>query len=110
MTEIPAEVFETVARDALHELATAPHREALRVLAACDVLIPAVSAVCYTSGRAGCVRFALPVVESVDSAPAVMVFTSERRLFRAFPQVTCYRRVTLRQLAAHWPTDKVVLV
>ncbi|MCW7943215.1 hypothetical protein AAW14_14490 [Streptomyces hygroscopicus] len=110
MTEIPSEVFETVARDALHELATAPNCKALGALAGCDVLIPAVSGICYTSGRSGFVRFVLPVVESVNSAPAVMVFTSEERLFRAFPYVPCYRPVTLRQLAAHWPTDEVVLV
>ncbi|MGW7261373.1 hypothetical protein [Streptomyces sp. NPDC054834] len=52
----------------------------------------------------------LPVVESVNSAPAVNVFTSGEQLFRAFPQVPCYRPGTLRQLAAHWPTGEVVLV
>ncbi|WP_316741318.1 SseB family protein [Streptomyces sp. MK7] len=110
MTEIPAEVFETVARGALHELATAPSRGALEALSGCDVLIPAVSAICYTSGRGGSMRFVLPVVERMNAAPAVMVFTSEERLLRAFPCVPCYRPVTLRQLAAHWPTGAVVLV
>ncbi|MEU6557235.1 SseB family protein [Streptomyces sp. NPDC046915] len=110
MTDIPAEVFETVARDALHELATDPNRRALDALAGTDVLIPAMSGICYTSGRSRFVRFVLPVVESVNSAPAVHVFTSEERLFRAFPLVPCYRPVTLRQLAAHWPTEEVVLV
>lgn len=38
------------------------------------------------------------------------MFTSEERLFRAFPQVPCYRPVTLRDLASRWPTDEVVLV
>src|SRR5262249_29922933 len=101
MTEIPAEGFETVAGESLHELATAPNCRALGTLAGCDVLIPAVSGICSSSGRSGFVRFVLPVVEYVNSAPAVMVFTSEERLYRAFPHVPCYRPVTLRQLAAH---------
>ncbi|MGW3119005.1 SseB family protein [Streptomyces sp. NPDC001107] len=110
MTEIPAELFEAVARDALRDLGRAPDRLALEVLSGCDVLIPAVSGIRYARDRSEFVRFVLPVVESVQDAPAVMVFTSEERLLRAFPQVPCYRPVTLRQLAAHWPTDEVVLV
>jgi len=110
MTEIPPEVFEAVARDALRDLATAPSSRALEALAGCDVLVPAVSGIRYTHGHSEFVRLVLPVVESVNDAPKVMVFTSEQRLNRAFPQVPCYRPVTLRQLAAHWPTDEVVLV
>ncbi|MEU6219765.1 SseB family protein [Streptomyces sp. NPDC047022] len=110
MTEIPAEVFETVARDALHELGSAPDLRALEALAGCDVLIPAIGGIRYTRNRSELVRLVLPVIESVDEAPAVMVFTSEERLFRAFPQVSCYRPVTLRDLASRWPTNEVVLV
>ncbi|MFE9649307.1 SseB family protein [Streptomyces sp. NPDC006365] len=110
MTEIPAELFEAVARDALRDLARVPDSRALEALAGCDVLIPAVSGIRYTRGRSEFVRFVLPVIESVNFAPAVMVFTSEERLREAFPQVPCYRPVTLRQLAAYWPTDEVVLV
>jgi hypothetical protein len=110
MTEIPAEVFEAVAREALRDLAGVPDLRAWEALAGCDVLIPAIGGVRYAHGRAEFVRLVLPVVESVRRAPAVMVFTSEEALLRAFPQVPCYRRVTLNQLAAHWPTDEVMLV
>ncbi|MCI3269639.1 SseB family protein [Streptomyces cylindrosporus] len=109
MTEIPAEVFEAVARDALRDLATAPDSRALEALAGCDVLIPAVSGIRYTRGRGEYVRLVLPVIEGLNDAPKVMVFTSEERMLKAFPQVPCYRPVTLRQLAQHWPTDEVVL-
>jgi len=95
MTEIPAEVFEAVARDALRDLATNPDARALEALAGCDVLIPAVSGIRYTRDHSEFVRFVLPVVESVNDAPAVMVFTSEERLLRAFPCVPCYRQAAL---------------
>ncbi|WP_405582667.1 SseB family protein [Streptomyces sp. NBC_01092] len=110
MTEIPAEVFESVARKALEDLSTAPDLRALEALAGCDVLIPAIGGIRYTSHHSELVRLVLPVIESVDDAPAVMVFTSQERLFRAFPQVPCYRPVTLRDLASHWPAHEVVLV
>ncbi|MEU6252341.1 SseB family protein [Streptomyces sp. NPDC047043] len=110
MNEIPAELFEAVARDALRDLATAPDRGALEALSGCDVLIPAVSGIRCTRDRSEFVRFVLPVIESVNDAPKVMVFTSEERFLSAFPQVPCYRPITLRQLAAHWPSDEVVLV
>ncbi|MET8451881.1 SseB family protein [Streptomyces sp. NPDC005209] len=110
MTEIPAEVFEAVAREALRDLATAPDSRAPAALAGCDVLIPAIGGIRCTRGRAEFVRLVLPVIERVHDDPAVMVFTSEEEILRAFPQVPCYRPVTLRQLAAHWPTDEVMLV
>lgn len=110
MAEIPAEVFETVARDALHDLGNAPDLRALEALAGCDVLIPAIGGIRYVRDRSEFVRLVLPVIESVSDLPAVMVFTSEERLLRAFPQVHCYRAVTLRDLASRWPTDEVVLV
>lgn len=86
MTEIPAEVFESVARKALEDLSTAPDLRALEALAGCDVLIPAIGGIRYTSHHSELVRLVLPVIESVDDAPAVMVFTSQERLFRAFPR------------------------
>lgn len=110
MNEIPAEVFESVARKALQDLSTAVDLRALEALAGCDVLIPAIGGIRYTRDRKELVRLVLPVIESANDAPAVMVFTSEERLLRAFPQVTCYRPVTLRDLAFRWPTDEVVLV
>ncbi|MFJ3303657.1 SseB family protein [Streptomyces sp. NPDC086549] len=110
MTEIPAEVFEAVAREALRDLAEAPDPRVWEVLAGCDVLIPAIGGIGCSDGRTEFVRLVLPVVESVRRAPAVMVFTSEEELLRAFPQVPCYRCITLGQLAAHWPADEVVLV
>ncbi|MXM62831.1 SseB family protein [Streptomyces sp. HUCO-GS316] len=110
MTEIPAEVFASVARKALEDLAAAPDLPALEALAGCDVLIPAIGGIRYTRNSSELVRLVLPVVESVSDAPAVMVFTSEERLFQAFPLVPCYRPVTLRDLASRWPTDEVVLV
>ncbi|UXY30704.1 SseB family protein [Streptomyces sp. HUAS TT20] len=110
MNEIPAEVFEAVAREALRDLAGAPGLRAWEALAGCDVLIPAIGGFRYARGRAEFERLVLPVVESVRRAPAVMVFTSEEALLRAFPQVPCHRRVTLCQLAAHWPADEVMLV
>src|SRR5205814_1169894 len=64
MTEIPAELFEAGARDALRDLGRAPDRLALEVLSGCDVLIPAVSGIRYTRDRSEFVRFVLPVIES----------------------------------------------
>ncbi|MEV6054254.1 SseB family protein [Streptomyces sp. NPDC052107] len=110
MTEIPAEVFELVARKALQDLSTAVDLSAMDALAGCDVLIPAIGGIRYTRDRSELVRLVLPVIESANDAPAVMVFTSEERLLRAFPQVPCYRAVTLRDLASRWPSDEVVLV
>ncbi|NUP63374.1 MAG: SseB family protein [Nonomuraea sp.] len=110
MTEIPAEVFASVARKALQDLSTAPDLRALEALAGCDVLIPAIGGIRYTPSSSELMRLVLPVVESVNDAPAVMVFTSEERLYAAFPQVPCYRPVTLRDLASRWPSKEVVLV
>ncbi|MFE6939968.1 SseB family protein [Streptomyces chartreusis] len=107
---IPAEVFESVARKALEDLSTAVDLRALEALAGCDVLIPAIGGIRYTGDRSELVRLVLPVIESACDVPAVMVFTSEERLLRAFPQVPCYRAVTLRDLASRWPSDEVVLV
>ncbi|GLW46529.1 hypothetical protein Stsp02_21910 [Streptomyces sp. NBRC 14336] len=110
MTEIPAEVFASVARSALHDLSSSADLPALEALAGCDVLIPAIGGIRYLRDRTELVRLVLPVVESVQGAPAVMVFTSEERLLDAFPLVPCYRPVTLRDLAGRWPSDDVVLV
>ncbi|WP_330355401.1 SseB family protein [Streptomyces chartreusis] len=83
---------------------------ALEALAGCDVLIPAIGGLRYTGDRSELVRLVLPVIESACDVPAVMVFTSQERLLRAFPQVPCHRPVTLRDLASRWPSDEVVLV
>ena len=92
MTEIPAEVFESVARKALEDLSTAVDLRALEALASCDVLIPAIGGLRYTGDRSELVRLVLPVIESACDVPAVMVFTSEERLLtlaaRPLPRVT----------------------
>ena len=52
MTDIPPEVFEMVAQDALNELAGGSGGAmAVKALAGCDVLLPAQSGFRYRAGR-----------------------------------------------------------
>ncbi|MFE7170415.1 hypothetical protein [Streptomyces sp. NPDC057616] len=51
MTEIPAEVFASVARKALQDLSTAPDLRVLEALAGCDVLIRRATKWCSSSTR-----------------------------------------------------------
>ncbi|MXM66113.1 hypothetical protein GR925_22355 [Streptomyces sp. HUCO-GS316] len=87
MTEIPARGLRIGGAEGSGR-STAPDLPALEALAGCDGLIPAIGGIRYTRNSSELVRLVLPVVESVSDAPAVMVFTSEERLFRAFPAAT----------------------
>jgi hypothetical protein len=108
------------AQQALHALAeNGADRQALTMLAGCDVLLPDPGSAVADPGAdtgedAGDPAteeqaLTLPVFEQQDGARLVPVFTSEARMAQALPQIQRYHRVPLSVLAGSWPSDDLAL-
>ena len=111
MMWIPWEVSESVAQQALRDLAGGTEDPtALVALAGCEVLIPVVAGVSYAHGHPDFVHLLLPLAERKGRHPAALVFTSEERMARALREVHRYRPVILGQLIEHWPLAGVGLI